>query len=392
MTPVNILCHKDLSFCGTLVAVRILVDYRPALRARTGVGEYVHELVRALLGPESCLDGQLSLFTSSWKDRPDPAIARDLPGATIIDRRIPVRLLSRLWNGLGWPPVEALAGAADVVHASSPVMIPARAAAQVITIHDLHFLRHPERMTAEMRRDYPRLVRAHAHRAHAIVCSSHFVRDDVLRTLGVAEDRVYVCPAGVPPWAGIVAKMRAARTPRHILFLGTVEPRKNIGVLLEAYSALLARVPSAPPLVIAGGMDSADRTWIERVERAPLSGHVRFAGYVGTEERQSLLAEAHMLVQPSLDEGFGLPVLEAMAAGVPVIVSTGGSLPEVAGAAAAPVEPEDAEGFARVMATLLDPAARQEASARASLRAREFSWTASAATVVRAYTDAVARR
>lgn len=372
--------------------MRILVDYRPALRARTGVGEYVHELVRALLSTPSGLNGELVLFTSSWKDRPQPEVRRELHGATLVDRRVPARLLTRLWNGAGWPPVEILAGTVDVAHSASPVLIPARNAAQVITIHDLHFLRHPERMNAEMRRDFPRLVRNHAHRAHAIVVSSHFAAADVVNTLQVPASIVYVCPAGTPSWAGAALGQRNGRAPRHILFLGTLEPRKNICVLLDAYAALRSRVPSAPPLVIAGGTTPAARAWVERAARPPLSGHVRFAGYVGDDERRTLLAEAHMLVQPSLDEGFGLPVLEAMAAGVPVVISSGGALPEVAGPAATPIPPDDVEGFAAMMTTLLDPDAAREAADRGLHRARDFSWADSAAKVRRAYQEAVDRR
>lgn len=372
--------------------MRILVDYRPALRARTGVGEYAHELVRALLSAPGNPNGELVLFSSSWKDRPDPALRSEFPGATIVDRRVPVSVLTRLWNGPGWPPVEMLAGKVDVAHSITPLLIPARHAAQVVTIHDLHFLRHPERMTAEMRRDFPRLVREHARRAQAVVVVSQFVASDVMATLRVPADRVYVCPAGAPSWAASVADRRRNGTPRHILFLGTLEPRKNVGVLLDAYAALRSRVPAAPPLVLAGGTTPAAHEWIERAARPPLAGHVRIAGYVANDERRTLLAEAHMLVQPSLDEGFGLPVLEAMAAGVPVVVSTGGALPEVAGPAATPIPPDDVEGFATMMATLLDPDAAREARDRGLHRARDFSWADSAAEVRRAYKEAVGRQ
>jgi alpha-1,3-rhamnosyl/mannosyltransferase len=126
--------------------------------------------------------------------------------------------------------------------------------------------------------------------------------------------------------------------------------------------------------------------------RAPLAGHVRFAGYVPDDERRTLLAEAHMLIQPSLDEGFGLPVLEAMAVGVPVVISSGGSLPEIAGPAATPIAPDDVEGFADEMARLLDGDAACMAAERGRRRARDFSWMDTAAKVARAYTDAVGRR
>ena len=109
---VNILNHKDLpSFCGTLLAVRILLDYRPALRERTGVGEYVHELARALAAPAGAPDDQSTLFTSSWKDRPARGSPPSCRRRAIVDRRVPVRLLNWSWHRLDWPPVEWLAGA-----------------------------------------------------------------------------------------------------------------------------------------------------------------------------------------------------------------------------------------------------------------------------------------
>ena len=368
--------------------VHVLVDYRPALRQPTGVGAYVHQLLRALLAPDGPLvppRDRISAFTTSWKDRPTPVARTELAGLSFVDRRWPVRPLTWAWHHLSWPPVEWLAGTADVVHASSPLLMPSRRAAGVITIHDLHFLRHPERMRAEMRRDYPTRVLAHAQRAHGIVVSSQYTAQDVQATLGVAADRVTVCPPGVPPWAGMVRAWRARHVPQHFLALGTLEPRKNLGVLLDAYALLRARCPQAPPLVLAGQSTPAADVWHRRADAPDLASHVRRPGYVDDATRQRLLAEAHALVMPSLDEGFGLPVLEAMAAGVPVIVSTGGSLPEVAGTAATPLDPHDADGFATAMERVLEPDEAAAASARSLARARDFDWSHSAHRIWHAY-------
>ncbi len=373
--------------------VRILVDYRPALRQRTGVGEYVHELVRSLSrssGPAAA--DEVAIFTTSWKDRPDPSLAGELPRVRLIDRHVPARPLTWCWNRLGWPPVEWLAGAADVVHAATPVTIPTRRAACVLTIHDLHFLRHPERMSAEMRRDFPALVHRHAANAPAIVVSSAYTAADVQRTLGVPAARVHLCPPGAPPWAEAVRRDRATRAPAHILFVGTLEPRKNIGVLLDAYEQLRARTPGAPPLILAGGLPPTADGWRDRAARPPLAGHVHLPGYVSEARRRELFAAAHMLVLPSLDEGFGLPVLEAMACGVPVVVSSGGALPEVAGDAAAPIDASDVDGFADAMSWLLDPQAAGAAAARGLARAASFSWDTSARRVHDAYAAAARAR
>src|SRR5262245_26013224 len=128
--------------------VRILLDYRPALRQRTGVGEYAHELASALvprLGP----DDRLTLFSSSWKDRLSPAV---LPGRSVdvIDARVPVTFLNFFWHRLEWPAVETLAGDVDIAHSMHPLLMPAQRSAQVVTIYDLYFLDHPENTRAEI--------------------------------------------------------------------------------------------------------------------------------------------------------------------------------------------------------------------------------------------------
>jgi glycosyltransferase involved in cell wall biosynthesis len=393
-------------------AVRLLIDYRPALRERTGVGEFVHELAKALSGrarngvipPHDAKSAswgprplEVTLFTSSWKDRPAPALALEMPAARIADVKVPVRGLVWAWNRLEWPPVEWLAGDHDVVHSQSPLLIPASRAAQCVTVHDLDFLRHPEHMTAEIRRDYPALARAHAARADAVIVSSQYAAAEVSRELQLAASRVHVCPPGRPHWAAGVARRRQAAGHRgkHILFMGTLSLRKNVGTLLEAYSRLRAQVPDAPPLVLAGHRTAASTRWEARCEQPPLKGHVTITGYVTTQQRIDLYADAAMLVLPSYEEGFGLPVLEAMACGVPVIVSSRGSLPEVAGGAATPIDPDDAGGFTAEMRALLDPRAAAAAGERGFAQAARYSWDACADAALAAYasaTEARARR
>jgi hypothetical protein len=127
--------------------VRVLIDYRPALRQRTGVGEYAHQLATALV-PRLAPDGEVVLFSSSWKDRLRQSA---VPGASILDRRIPVSALNLAWHRLGWPPAEWLAGHIDIAHSMHPLRIPARTAAQVVTIHDLYFLDSPARFAGTIR-------------------------------------------------------------------------------------------------------------------------------------------------------------------------------------------------------------------------------------------------
>jgi glycosyltransferase involved in cell wall biosynthesis len=327
--------------------MRILVDYRPALRARTGVGEYIHTLVSAYT---SIHDDAVTIFTSSWKDRLSPSVALELR-ARPVDRRVPVSVLNYLWHRAGWPYVESLAGDADVVHAAHPLLIPTRRAAQVVTIHDLFFLLHPERTRAEIRRDYARLSPSHARRADAVITSSAYTKRLLGEHLGVAPDRVYICPPGAPTWRTLG---RAPNRPDdgYILFLGTLEPRKNLDVLLDAYAMLSRGSRRFPRLVIAGGASPDAQPWLHRISREPLKEHVLYRGYVTHEEREALYAGARALVLPSLDEGFGLPVLEAMSAGVPVVTSNRGSLPEVVGGAGVLLDPGDVPAWAAALERL----------------------------------------
>jgi glycosyltransferase involved in cell wall biosynthesis len=368
--------------------MRILADYRPALRERTGVGEYLHGLVRAY---SAAHPGEVTLFTSSWKDRLSPAVSSAL-GVTFIDRRIPVRALNLLWHRVGWPPIESIAGDFDVVHAAHPLLIPARRAAQVVTIHDLFFLSNREHTTAEIRRDYAALAGAHARRAHAVVTSTEHGKRLVVEHLGVAGDRVYVCPPGMPTWQTLG---RAPNVPRdgYILFVGTLEPRKNVGALLDAYEYLLRRWPASPSLVLAGRATPAAAPWLDRIARAPLAGRVQHLGYVPSEDRERVFAGARVLVMPSLDEGFGLPALEAMSAGIPVVASNRGSLPEVVGSGGLLFDPSEPAALASAIERLLADEDVSVSLGSAGLeRARTFSWTSAAATLRQAYTDAVMRR
>lgn len=367
--------------------MRIVVDYRPALRARTGVGEYIHQTVRALVQAGS--GDEITLFSSSWKDRPAADIGRELPNVRIIDRRIPVAALSLAWHRLGWPPVEALAGGTyDAAHSPHPLLLPSRSAAQLVTIHDLHFLAHPERTSREVRRDYPWLARTHARLADRIIVSSRFAAGEVQRAFDVPLEKIAVCPAGAPDWA---KNLQGGDPNGYLLFLGTLDARKNIGGLLAAYQRLLARRPAVPRLVMAGGTGGREAAkWLENIAKGPLAGSVEHLGYVGDDARASLFQGAGIFVLPSFEEGFGLPVLEAMAAGVPVVASNRGSLPEVIGEAGLLIEPDDPESLVSAIVRILaEPELWQTLRRRGLDRARQFSWKQTAGDVRRAYEDAI---
>ena len=268
--------------------MRAVIDYRPALRERSGVGEYVYELVRALLRQTSA--GELGTLGAQ---RVFELVERS-PHASAAARRrdtdrspVPGILLNFAWHRLEWPKAETLMGRQfDVTHSAHPLLLPARHAAQVVMIHDLNFLAHPERTRAEIRRDYPALARDHARRADRIVVPSRFTAGEVERQFGVPAEKIAVCPPGAPDWTP------RSVMPKHgyVLFFGTLEPRKNVGGLLDAWERLLglanAAGPVIPELVLAGKPAEGSQPWLDRLARAPLKGRVRHIGYVEPANRR----------------------------------------------------------------------------------------------------------
>lgn len=368
--------------------MRVLVDYRPALRARTGAGAYVHGMVHAYAARSA---DRVTVFSSSWKDRVAPGTAAAL-GARVVDRRVPVRWLNYMWHRREWPPIEWLAGPAEVVHAGHPLLIPASKAAQVVTVHDLYFLSNTAATQAEIRRDYAELARAHARRADAVVTSSAYTRDMLVARFELDPSAVHLVRPGAPAWTRLG---REPHVPRdgYVLFIGTLDSRKNLGVVLDAYEHLAAQHRRVPRLVVAGGAGAGGDVWLDRVRREPLKASVTYRGYVPEPQREALFEGARAVVLPSWDEGFGLPALEAMAAGIPVVVSNRGALPEVVGTAGIQVDPDDADGWADALERLAhDDQWARDRGAAGLQQAKAFDWSDAAQALERAYQASVERR
>lgn len=178
-----------------------------------------------------------------------------------------------------------------------------------------------------------------------------------------------------------------------ILFMGTIEPRKNVAGLLQAYRELLTRRPDAPPLVLAGKVTPACQDLLKAIDEPPLAGRVRAVGYVSGADRERHYRDASMLVMPSLDEGFGMPALEAMTMGLPVVVADRGALPEVVGEAGLLIDPEDPVALAAAMERVLtEPGVALQASDAGKRQAARFTWRASASRLLDGYRVAVERR
>ncbi|WP_161788476.1 glycosyltransferase family 4 protein [Desulfonatronum thiodismutans] len=284
-------------------------------------------------------------------------------------------------------------GATPILHGPNYLLLPYDGPS-VVTIHDLSFIHypeyHPRERLALLDRELPRTLRQADH----VLTDSEFVRREIIRILGVAEDRISVTPLGVDP---VFQPMSLERTwpvlkeldlehGRYLLCVATREPRKNLTRLLTAFSGLPAGLKSAFPLVLAGSGGWLTEDLELRIQPLESSGLVRRLGYVPEPNLPALVAGAGGLAMPSFYEGFGLPVLEAMACGVPVLTADRASLPEVAGDAALLVDPEDEQAIREGLEQLLtDDRFRRTAKERGLKQAARFTWAECVDQTVRAY-------
>lgn len=264
----------------------------------------------------------------------------------------------------------------------------------VVTVHDLSFALYPQYFTRARRSYQQWLTPRTARQATAITADSQATKEDLVKLYGVDADRVRVVYPGVDARFRPVTDVREIDNLRQrrrlpaqfILFVGTIEPRKNLVMLLEAYAALVKHTDLPHALVIAGGKGWGYDAVFATAERLDLGERVIFPGYVPAGELPLWYNAADVVAYPSLYEGFGLPPLEAMACGTPVIVSSVSSLPEVVGDAGLLVDPGDPSAWAAALATMLtDPTARAKARQRGFVRAGLFTWERTARDMAQVY-------
>jgi glycosyltransferase involved in cell wall biosynthesis len=381
--------------------MRVGIDATPLLGPRTGVGRYVAGLVEALAELPGGEPEEIALVPFTWRGTADlPRVVPAAPRLRVGRRRVPARLLRATWAAVAFPPVEWLAGPVDVFHATNFVAPPARRAATVVTIHDLTYLRHPEMVTAASAR-YRDLVPRALRRGATVCTPTAAVGAEVADTYRLPPERLVVTPLGVgPAWRAATppdpAWLAANGLPeRYLLFVGNREPRKNLPTLLAAYRELLAgRVPGAgrggsgspvPPLVLVGPAG-----WGEALDLAGLPAEaVRTPGYLPEDDLARVVAGAAALVFPSWYEGFGLPALEALACGTPVVATDLPALREVLGDQAELVPPGDAAALADALARVLEDPGGEPARTARRARAAAFTWRACAQATLTAYRRAL---
>lgn len=345
----------------------------------TGVATYSAGLLRALAARRAPGD-RLALYFLSHRRAPAAAALRAECGIESWRSRAPFRLIREMWRRCGGPPLEWLVGRADVFHSTNFTPPATRAAKSVVTIHDLYFLKVPEHADREGGGYFARYLAARVEKADLVVVDSEATRRDVERFFPRVAARTRVVYPGFEPRAAPQpVPAGASASEPFFLFVGRREPRKNLVRTIEAYRRAAASDPGLPPLVLVGPKGKPAYEAAIAASAAPVGERVRVVGYVDPAALDLLYARAVAVLYASIDEGFGYPVLEAFAAGTPVLASTAGSVPEVAGDAALLVDPLDVEAIAAGMVRLARDAALREALvARGRARLALFTWDACA--------------
>jgi glycosyltransferase involved in cell wall biosynthesis len=355
-----------------------------------GIGSVVRETLQALRRVDPALD--ITLFHARFGRAPEDW-TREFRTVGLSQG---IRTLYPSWALTGRPVLPETLASADVVHAPSSAAVPPTGRGQrlVVHVHDLAFLRFPSLFPSTWRVLFRLGLRRAARSADAVIVPSGSTAADLERLTDLAADRIHVVPHGVTlpqipvdprgPLGGIEA-------PRpYVLFVGTLEPRKNLVRLVRAYRRAAASGEAPHALILAGpiGWNSEP---LHRELRAPGAGRVILTGEVSAEDLDALYRGASAFVYPSLYEGFGLPVLEAMARGIPVIASSTSSLPEVAGDAAILVDPRSVEGLAEAIGRLLtDRAEAERLAAAGRARAESYSWERTARQTLAVYRGVIA--
>jgi glycosyltransferase involved in cell wall biosynthesis len=370
--------------------LRIGIDYTAAVRQGAGIGRYTRELVRSLAKLDRGHD--YVLFAAAGGQQPaDTAWPRSFQM-----RSVPLsdRALTILWHRLRLPLwVELATGPLDIFHSPDFVLPSVRRAKTLVTVHDLSFIRYPQCADANLRAYLNQVVPRSVQRADLVLADSQSTKDDLVELLGVEPDKIEIVYPGVEERfhpiedQALLDEVRRRYTlpPRFILGVGTLQPRKNFTRLIEAFADLRFAIRDLR-LVIAGGKGWLYEEIFATVERLGLEEKVVFPGFVADEHLPALYNLADLFVFPSLYEGFGLPPLEALACGTPVITSDASSLPEVVGQAGLMVEATDVEALAQAMKQVLeDDALQEEMIARGLEQARKFTWQKAASRLLNLY-------
>jgi glycosyltransferase involved in cell wall biosynthesis len=365
-----------------LSRISVAIDATPMLGSRTGIGTAVTGMVRELAGrPEIDLTG----YGFTWRNAGRlPAVLP--PGVRARTRRMPAGALLRLWGRADWPVGDWWTGPVAIVHGTNFVVPPSKRAAQVVSVWDLTAVRYPELCSPNARR-YPAAVRRALRRGAWVHTGAGSVAAEIEEQFGVDPARIRVIPPGldIPESPPLHEEGAHEDGPPYVLGLGTTEPRKDFPGLVRAFDLIADSHPDLE-LRLAGPPGWAEQEVQAAVGASPHRARIKRLGWV--EDVDRLIAGAAVFAFPSVYEGFGLPPLEAMARGVPVVATAAGAVPEIAGGAAELVPPSDPAALAGAIAGVLDDAARRDRLIAAGRsRVAQFSWAHCGDQLVKLYRD-----
>jgi len=372
---------------------KIAIDYTPAYEQGGGIGRYVRELVAALSLQDT--ETAYRLFVAGAS----PAQLPPSPGVNFSWRptRITPRWFARIWQRARLPlPVETFTGAVNLYHATDFVLPPTLPKTRtLLTVHDLSFVRVPEAASPSLKAYLDVVVPRSVHRADLVLADSQATKDDLIELYQVSPGKIIVLLSGVDPRFRPISgeALRHVREKYdlgdapYVLSVGTVQPRKNYVRLIQAISQL-RRQGHELHLVIAGGKGWLEDPIYAAVASEKMESYVHLIGFADEADLPALYSAAACFAFPSLYEGFGLPILEAMGCGTPVVTSDKSSLPEVAGDAALIIDPYSVDQLADSLRQLIDDSTlRQAFIAKGHQRAESFTWEKSARQLRQIYTN-----
>lgn len=369
------------------------IDYTPAYEQGGGIGRYVRELTAALVALDAP-DNRYKLFIAGAK--PNTLPPQLSLNATWAPTSLTPLWLARLWHRARLPlPVEYFTGKVDIYHATDFVLPPTLPRVPtLLTVHDLSFVRVPETASPALKSYLDQVVPRSVRRATHVLADSQATKDDLVALYGVDSSKVTVLLSGVDSRFRKADSVLLSLTTRtkyqiseapYIFSVGTVQPRKNYGRLIQALAMLRGQGYDLQ-LVIAGGKGWLEDPIYEMIRTTGMENSVRFIGFADEADLPALYRGAVCLAFPSLYEGFGLPILEAMGCGTPVITANVSSLPEVAGDAALMVDPYDLDALTNAIRKIIDDEQlRQQLIQKGYERIKQFTWEASARHLLQIY-------
>ncbi len=373
----------------------LCLDLTAAAHEKAGLGRYATSLAQALLNLSVPLEGFVNHRAESRLQAPLAQLT--LHSANLSRKRWRLRAALSYFGG---PNLNAALKGVTLFHATEHLLPYLTQARSVITLHDIAYLLFPTYHLLQNRIYLTLMMPRFLARADAVICVSEATRRDALRFYKLDPAKVHVITEGVEPRFApisnppILQKIRAKYhlPPRFILHVGTIEPRKNLATLLEAYAAIKDEMGDVR-LVIAGGKGWLYESFFEQLRALDLAEHVTLTGYVPDEDLPALINCAEVFAFPSVFEGFGLPPLEAMACGVPVLCSNASSLPEVVGEAGLLLPPTDARAWAEALrGVLANSILRADLRQRGLARAAQFTWETTAQKTLAVYTGVMNKK